>query len=351
MNKKILFSIIFILLLTKFIAFSIQWPIKDFNIKHQLLTNFGQFQYYKESEINYKYTHTGIDIIASNYGTENDIVYSVCNGKIICIGEPSNLPKYHYIIILDQDNQCAWWYTHIDIDQDLQMNQNIHVGERIGVITDFATKWNHIHFMKISDNVKIELYNPPPPSQIGPIWQPIDYESFNPLPDLSPNNDIINPEIKSIVFRSAVQEGVYGALYLNEKKNNIPIIYGNVDIIVEAFDEFIDDDYESGKLSVNEISYDICDINNPSVSLISETKLVDFNTYSILKDYYIYEKYESIDHYTEIIYEYDNICESKSQSPFYYILTNVYPFDNPSVTPINSVLPRGSMPVISPKAL
>lgn len=233
MIKKIIFLVIFILILFKVTLFSIQWPIKDFNKKHHLFNNFGQYQYYPNSDIKYKYMHTGVDIVASNNGNGHDVVYSCSSGKVVCIRKHPKRPKYHDITILDEDNHCAWLYCHIDIDKDLKEGKIVLIQDPIGTITEFGTKRNHIHFMKLSEGVTyvfINIYPPP-----FPPWKKlIKYEIFNPINDLSPNDDSVKPEIKSIKFRSAIQEGVYGALYLKQMIANIPIIYGNVDILNRA---------------------------------------------------------------------------------------------------------------------
>jgi len=274
---------------------NIGWPFYPQNSSHPLGNNWGEYQEYGGSP----YLHPGIDVMS--YPNQAIPVYSVSYGFVkawlTTIGE------YHWRIGVGDnpgpDSTEGWLYAHIDPYQfHVNIGDTVYPGDLIGYLVIWpVTGFDHCHSARIKDE--------------GEVWTTADWAFIrNPLKIIEPLNDTVRPK-----FENAITNRKF-AICLNNTSNyiNPDSVFGNVDIIVKAYDIFGDYNLPNPvwkRINVFKISYYLRE-NNGGIVLPEKISF----------------KFGGKLEYTQnvnVIFKDDNVCNTRGDynyRDFYYIITN-----------------------------
>ncbi|MDI6703293.1 MAG: Ig-like domain-containing protein [bacterium] len=274
-----LFILSSLFILSPIIASGYQWPVDSFDKQHPINATLGEYRSKFHNGVDIGRFHRGVDIGEP----EKTNVYPVVSGtvaKIVYRGKNS------YVTVEDGNRKID--YVHINPNPSIRVNQSVTAGETVlGTINDL----NHLHFQE-------------------------DEGAVNPLRPggLTPFTDKGEPKVKKVeVVKDSTPDAPDAGKPFPTDSNGIPIVSGNVDIKVWAYDPRVNADGtpgERGGMGIYRIGYE--------VRKESDGTLVEGPTYRI--------QFDTISSDYKVKYVYD---PKSSYIPvnFIYLATN-YPNSN-----------------------
>jgi hypothetical protein len=185
--------------------------------------------------------HRGIDLprprLQPVFAVEDGIVNHIVSRK------PNNPDESGGLILITADSGATegWLYMHVLDTENLELNQEIHAGDLIGVISSFAPgPWEHLHFgrqQSIGEEPNISNGQVP--------RNPLLYYEDN-LPPMLP---MLDPNQIKFVRDQQTNTGIFQSV------NGMPVLWGDVDIWAEAHNRIA----EKVTAGVYSISYEISD--------------------------------------------------------------------------------------------
>lgn len=271
------------------------WPFVPQNESHPLGNNWGEYQDYGGSP----YLHPGIDVMS--YPQQGIPVYSVSFGYVKAWLTISGY--WHWRVGVGDnpgpDSTEGWLYAHIDPDlYHADIGDTVYPGDLIGYLVIWpVTGFDHCHFARIKDS--------------GNVWCTADWAFVrNPLRIIQPLNDTVLPK-----FENALTNQKFAICINNTSTYLSPdSIFGNVDIIVKAYDEYGDYILYNPvwkRVNVFKISYYVRE-NNGGIVI---PEILSFKFGGRLE-------------YTQnvnVIFKDDYVCNTKgdyNEREYYYIITN-----------------------------
>ncbi len=271
------------------------WPFAPQNESHPLGNNWGEYQNYGGSP----YLHPGIDVMS--YPQQAIPVYSVSFGYVKAWLTISG--DWHWRVGVGDDpgpdSTEGWLYAHIDpYSYHVDVGDTVYPGDLVGYLVIWpVTGFDHCHFARIKDE--------------GTVWYTGDWAFVrNPLKIIEPLNDTVIPK-----FENALTNQKFAICLNNTSTYLLPdSIFGDVDIIVKAYDEYGDYTLYNPiwkRMNVFKISYYIRQ-NNGGVVV---PEILSFKFGGRL------EYTENVD----VIFKDDYVCNTKgdySEREYYYVITN-----------------------------
>lgn len=295
-------------------SFAVDWPIKSTTTAHRIFTGYGQFAEDTSGASSAFHFHEGVDIDASA-GTG---VYAVEDGAIVEAEARSPDSYFRWLTITrGAATSQALGYVHIMIGVNPRTGNpwtcgdSVQKGDLLGAVAAHAGVFSHVHLEVDSDADGF--------TNCAPTATSVAALAGDPLEILAPAADTTKPTIEDVLFRDGSQEGVAAAAYHAEIVAGRNLIFGNVDIIVKAYDRF---GAFNSRLGLQKVGFEV--LGGPRA--IAEQTLAHF-TGTFISPPGSFNQFRNPD-LAQVIYEFDNTVASSQDlaggtaNDFFYVVTN-----------------------------
>lgn len=289
------------------------WPLAPTGDAHKIFTAYGQFA--ENTGGSGFHFHEGIDISAA----DGENVLAVNAGEIEEMTATASAEKYSQFITisLTTSPNIGWAFGHLRFSINPAtgitwvVGDSVSVGDVIGAVDklDAGSIFSHLHWEYVNDSDGgWSAAGTRPPALNG-----------DPLEFASPATDTKKPAVTEIHYRDGDDEGVPNAKYHTTVVDSKKVLYGNIDIVVRAEEQFSTS--FSVPLSIQSIEFKVDGPTN-----IVKQVLEEF-TGTFINSPGSFGKFRNAG-LAQVIYEHDDTVKSNQDlltgatNKFYYILTN-----------------------------
>lgn len=293
------------------------WPLSPTNDEHRVIASYGQFA---ESTSNlpagYHY-HEGIDISAAGGTNVLAVAAGTIQERFVVPGAGDKYSQFLTVSLMGNVH-VGWGYVHMRFGTNpatgmtWAVGDNVAVGDTLGEVDEISGSviYSHLHLEYDNDS---DGWHPTGAGGVAAL-------NGDPLEFMHPADDTTKPVIDHLRYRRGDDEGMAAATYLTAQVGGKTVIYGNIDLIVEATEMF---GAFPVPLSVQEIEFSVDGPQNIAVQTLEEF------TGTFIMSPGSFTKFRNSD-LAQVIYEADNTAGSNqdlgsangTDNEFHYIVTN-----------------------------
>ena len=290
------------------------WPLSPTGSAHKIFAAYGQFA--EDTGGSGFHFHEGIDIEAAD-GTN---ILAIAGGKVEELVPSGGAEKYSQFMTISVAGNVhvGWGYVHMRFGINpatgvtWAVGDAVSAGDVLGVVDklDSGLIFSHLHLEY--DNDTDGGWHPTGAGGVAAL-------NGDPLEFVTPSTDTKIPTVTEIHYRDGDEEGIPTATYHTTKVDTKNVLYGNIDIVVRAEEQFTTG--FSVPLSVQSIEFKVDGPTNITTQILEEF------TGTFISSPNSFGKFRNAD-LTQVIYEIDDTVESNQDlltgatNKFYYILTN-----------------------------